>query len=579
MAAPGKKKGKKKKKKVKATVPPISKYQRFMRKTISSLFESCDFQGCKTQGIEIKVGEQCSELDYLYFFNRVVIFIEDTTTKSSSDIGDHINKKGVFFTHAFKDKSALIAELRTKFPLFNNHYAENCYTPSDIVFRYIYSSYYDVSDVHLTKFEWMHFLSKRDLLYFRALTKVVGKSARYELYKFAHLTHADIEISHGETDHKYPAYVLPETPSGFPKDFKLVTFYMEPEKLIPLSYVLRKDSWQDSESLYQRMLIRAKIRAMRRYLADENRVFINNVIVSLSPDTKFVDNDGSTVAPSSITNTLNLSVSLPTKFNSIGIIDGQHRVFSYHEGSDTYEPTIRLKRKRQQLLVTGVVFPSQHDGDKRTEFEAKLFLEINDKQSRTKSELRQSIQTIVEPFTQTAIARSVIAEMSRTGPLAGVLKNHAFDDGILKTVSIVSYGLSHLVKISSGDMTHSLFSVWPDPAKQTMESSNDLLARKRYVDFCVKELNEYILAFRETVSPSGLWTTDKKISRVLTTTTINGLLFAFRAIVSEKRPRNKNNYLKGFKKLTVKFTPAHFKHRSSHWKALGEAIFKQCFGS
>jgi DNA modification methylase len=62
----------------------------------------------------------------------------------------------------------------------------------------------------------------------------------------------------------------------------------------------------------------------------------------------------------------------------VGIIDGQHRVFCYHEGSDVLEPKIAILRKRQHLLVTGIIYPSGIKEQARLEFEARLFLEIND---------------------------------------------------------------------------------------------------------------------------------------------------------------------------------------------------------
>ena len=127
------------------------------------------------------------------------------------------------------------------------------------------------------------------------------------------------------------------------------------------------------------MLIKEKIKGMRKYLASEKRAFVNNVIVSLPRDTRLLDDKGQTISPSRITRTTPVTISLPQRFDSIGLIDGQHRVFAYHEGNDDAEPIIKLKRVKQQLLVTGIVFPNAIDDLAKAEFEARLFLEINDK--------------------------------------------------------------------------------------------------------------------------------------------------------------------------------------------------------
>ena len=45
---------------------------------------------------------------------------------------------------------------------------------------------------------------------------------------------------------------------------------------------MRQNGWKKSENVghYQRMLLSKKITAMRKYLVEKNRVFINNIITS-----------------------------------------------------------------------------------------------------------------------------------------------------------------------------------------------------------------------------------------------------------------------------------------------------------
>lgn len=167
---------------------------------------------------------------------------------------------------------------------------------------------------------------------------------------------------------------------------------------------------------------------MRQYLAQDERVFINNVIVSLPPTTKVLDPETKRQLDfRNITKTTPITVEIPIHFNSIGVIDGQHRVFSYHEGEDVYEKQIAPKRKKQQLLVTGVVYPEVLSDEEQRGFEAQLFLEINDKQTRTRADLRQAIEAIVNPFSVIAISRSVITRLAANGPLCGVVEEHQFD--------------------------------------------------------------------------------------------------------------------------------------------------------
>jgi hypothetical protein len=98
---------------------------------------------------------------------------------------------------------------------------------------------------------------------------------------------------------------------------------------------------------------------------------------------------------------------LPYEYNSIGLIDGQHRVFSYYEGGRD-EAKISVLRVQQNLLVTGVIYPSNISRAERSKFEATLFLEINATQTNAKSDLKQAIGVLLQPFSQDSIARRIV---------------------------------------------------------------------------------------------------------------------------------------------------------------------------
>jgi DGQHR domain-containing protein len=409
---------------------------------------------------------------------------------------------------------------------------------------------------------------------------------RFELFKFLGLRTDEVGITPGAPTVTYDGFILPESPSGFPSGFKVVTFYIDPATLMPVSYVLRKDGWGDDENLYQRMISRSKIKSMRQFLAQEDRVFINNVIVSLPAATRVLDYDGNQIELQKVVKTTGVRVQVPNQFNSIGIIDGQHRVFAYHEGTDTYEVQIAPKRRKQQLLLTGVVYPQGVSEEKQREFEARLFLEINDKQTRTRPDLRQAIEAIVNPFSIVAISRSVVTKLAANGPLCGQLEEHQFDRGKLKSSSIVSYGLRHIVKPEGED---TLFKLWKHAEKDILSeaikaastgkkrfSKPSKAALDDYISFCAKEINHVLIGYKLGV-PSDLWTLNRKVSRALSTTAVNGVIFCLRYLLQHNKTRDLEGYKTGFKRLKVDFTPKNFKFRSSHWKELGERMAKECF--
>jgi DGQHR domain-containing protein len=576
---------KRKKKKLSPEEKALRKVQKAFRTRVTSVFKTAGFTSISARNTEISFLGRSGEFDGIFVFDNLLVITEDTCTEGSSAIRDHLLKKDLFYKHLLANKEALIDFLDGKFPDFKDA-RKSEFQPGDMKLIVVYCTKNRMEDVHKEPFANLVFMEDRHVQYFSALSKTLGKSVRFELFKFLRLQSQDIGVETGLPEKTYNGFILPESPSGFPSGFKVVTFYIDPDTLMLLSYVLRKDGWGDNENLYQRMISRAKIKSMRQYLGQEDRVFINNVIVSLPPTTKILNENGDQLNPQNVKKTTPIKVKIPEVFNSIGIIDGQHRVFAYHEGSDTFETDIAPKRKKQQLLVTGVVYPDSVSEEKQTEFEAKLFLEINDKQTRTRADLRQAIEAIVNPFSVIAISQSVMTKLAADSPLCGFLEEHQFDRGKLKSSSIVSYGLRHIVKCEGDD---TLFKLWKHPDKELLATAVKFASSGKkdfdkpvsgvlddYIQFCAKEVKNILIGYKLGV-PSELWTLDRKRSRALSTTAINGVVFCLRMLLQMNKTTDLDGYKKSFKKLQIDYAPKKFKFKSSHWKDLGERILSECF--
>jgi len=551
--------------------------ERRFKVRINTIFKNAGFEQVPTRNHQFTFEGRPGEIDNLFLFENILVVVEDTCA-SSANLKDHINAKAVFFSHLRSHQNEFIRFLEQEFTGFKEK-AFSQYDPGDYKVIYAYCSLNHIDDLHMAPHSDVVFFGNTTLRYFEALTKVVRRSARFELFKFFGLKPDDIGHNVGKPRRDYQGFVLPETPSGFPKDYKIATFYIDPQTLIELAYVLRKDSWLDKNGLYQRMLIKDKIKGMRKYLASESRAFVNNIIVSLPSDASLLDDKGSTVMPSKIQRTTAVTISLPQRFDSIGLIDGQHRVFAYHEGNDDAEPIIKVKRGKQQLLVTGIVFPDHIDDVAKMKFEAKLFLEINDKQSRAKGYLKQAIQAVVDPYHPIAIAQSVVMKLARSGPLAGLLQDHYFGEGRIKTTSIVSYAMKHIVGFMEDPVEHSLYAIWKHEKKADLRKQNSGILREEYISFCADQINNLLSAFKEVISPQRLWTADIQVSRALTITTINGLIYCLRMLLETGKTGDQAYYARRLKHLKTSFSPSRFRFKSSHWKSLGQEMYKECFES
>jgi DGQHR domain-containing protein len=462
---------------------------------------------------------------------------------------------------------------------------EQDYLADQYQVRICYVSTQGVSDEVGENFPYINFLDGTKFRYFSALGKAIHRSARFELFKYLNIPFCEIGENVSKTSTPsttFSGYLLPEKNSSFPKGFKVVSFYADPNNLLTMSYVLRRDSWRSEDGLYQRVLRKGRMSEMRKYLTTEKRVFVNNVIVTLPADTAINDAvvASKNLDEKSLLQAKPVSIAIPFKSDVIGIIDGQHRIFCYHEGNDKYEKEIKQLRERQNLLVTGIIFPSSFDEIARLRFEARLFLEINDKQKKAESELKHSIEVILNPYSTISIAKTIIQRLYRSGPLKGKLQTNYFDPtNLIRTSSIVSYGLRPLVKLDGSDC---LFSIWNESNKsqlRTLQKAKHDKAQtdpilNEYVEFCAKKINDLLLAAKLAHGVDQWEIKEFSKNPTLTPTLINGLVVCLRLLIQNSKVSTKDSYQEKFAGLdSFEFSA----YKSSNWKALGEKLYETYF--
>jgi DGQHR domain-containing protein len=314
------------------------------------------------------------------------------------------------------------------------------------------------------------------------------------------------------------------------------------------------------------MIISNKIKQIRKYLSSERRVFINNIIITLPSRTKLLDENQNTVDARTITTTQPVEIQIPNEFNVIGLVDGQHRVFAYHEGGENDEK-IKILREKQNLLVTGIIYPSKISDFEKTKFEARLFLEINSNQSNAKSDLKQAIGLILKPFSAESVSRAVLENLNKSGSLEKLFEVNIFDKGKIKTTSIVSYGLRPLLKLSGQD---SLFSLWKNIKKDEIKNETDNALLEEYITFSCSQINLFLGAVRYNLIDVWAITNTKNLKNILNTTTINGLLICLRKLIEKKKTGNFEYYKTHLAKIS---STKILTYKSSQYGDLGDYLF------
>lgn len=569
-------KGKKKAKKAPLTAAEkaMRKLQNDHRSAVRSSFTKAGFH--RVSGVsdkEFTYNNQKTDLDDIFVYENVIILAE-YTCKQGSDVGEHLKLKKHIYDKILADPEAFLTFLATKFPGSADQLASGYHVQKTIV-RILYCSRHDFDEKYRLNVPGPVYMDYPAVRYFAAVSDAVRKSARFELLHFLGVEDAEVglngKISVAAQSKKYTGSLLPESHSHFDAGFKIVTFYADPDALLRTAYVLRKDGWRDSMNLYQRMISKPKIEAIRTYLKKQKRVFINNIIVTLPPEVKPLNADNDTVDTSTLKQTAPVTIALPDRPNSIGIIDGQHRVFAYHETANDDTEIAKL-RIQQNLLVTGVIYPAKITDAEREKFEARLFLEINSTQTNAKSQLKQAIGLVLEPFATESIAARVLSLLAKTGPLSGVVEQYFFDTDKLKTSSIVSFGLKPLVKTSGND---SLFAIWQHADRDEVAAGKNDAALVDYVGFCVETINRVLVAIRKNLS-TGRWTTNPKVEkRVLATTYVNSFLITLRLLIKANKPLTDAALVKAFAGIDgFDFS----KYHSSQYKRMAAEIVEKHFG-
>lgn len=533
-----------------------------------------------------------TEFDGFYVYENLLLIAEYTSEKHPSD---HLKNKKIVYDLIDKNHRGFIefALSEPKLSTFKDYYDQNIVGKYDIGqmrLRIIYCSMNPINNDHknlLKDNKTVHFYDFDIVQYFKQLSSTIKRSARYELFDFLNIEANSIGpiISDETGTHKFIGNILPVERSSFKSGYNVVSFYIDADSLMRRAYVLRQESWREDDAcgFYQRMVDVKKINSMRKYLGTEKRVFINNIIATISENNAVlldsegnhisIDENGQFSGNGRHDKVCTARVQIDDLPNIIGVIDGQHRVYAYHEGNDAYENEISVLRNKQHLLVTAVLFPKSETIINRRKFEATLFREINNTQTNIKSALKQQIDLMISPFSTTAVAKDTINKLNESGPIANQIEMHSYEKGKLKTASIVSFALCPLIKYDDTPESDSLYKIWSHPNKmQLNKDCQDVELKKVYVAFCAEKIRNILIAFKRIVG-NDLWHVyDPKTKQgQLSVTFMNGILNVIRCQIKEnKQLLTSDEYYEKLKDIDLEKLR---QYKSSQYNKMGRFIY------
>lgn len=503
------------------------------------------------------------EIDHIFAWENVILLCEETAGK---DVSGHCTKKAFFHNLISEDLEGFFQIYRACNTALDEYIREKSFENSELEVRHLYySEEHDVDEGVTKNARPLIVLSRAQAAYFHSLAKTVERSAKYELVKFLGVNLSqvgDARVSGRNVGFdSFKAFALPAAHTNYPEGFAVVSFYADPNSLIKRAYVLRRDGWENPDLSYQRFVKAEKLSEMRDYLSRNGKVFVNNLIVTLPSSALLKDADGSNIEPSRLTKKKVVDLYLPIELGTVGIIDGQHRIMAYFEGAGDVDLKISALRKRQNLLVTGLIFPSHYSAEMRVKFEAELFLSINNTQTGVATQLRQDLETIINPHLPLAMARSVINILASRGALAGMLQTSQFDSPDKISVgSLGPYVVKSLV-LEKGNF----YKKWDPSGIKDMSIASQ---RAEFIAYVADHLNLLLQGARSQLKER--W---KSVPNggVLSTTVVGGLLLLIERLFEEDFELEQFNYQRYFSGIyDFDFTG----YTSSAWAKLSRAIYK-----
>jgi len=545
----------------------------FKRK-ITTTFKNAGFEYLNTEGIHRRFGLKIGELDYVFLYENIIIICEDTTTSSEEGIKKHLKNKKILTEQIVANKSNTITWLKETYPEKFESFGDY----SDDSYR-LFHLYFPMNKANLTKedkelYDPIIIIEYPQLNYLSVTAQAIKRSAKSEIFRLLRLTSEDIGTPGGcGASKSIPAPIIyPTDRTGLKTGIRIVSFMMSAEMLLKNSYVLRKDNWEGTIKLYQRLLDRSKLLKTRKYIADNKATFFNNIIVSLPREVTFElsDKAKTPIALKDIHKYENCKMIIPDEMNSICVIDGQHRIFAHYEGNDDLEPVIATLREKLHLLVTGLIFPPGMSDLERRKYESSIFEDINSNAKPVQADVLLQIRALREPFSDLAIARSVVVLLNDRGVFRDRFQLSQMDKQKIKIASIIKYALRYLVDITEDVNRPTLFQHWGGDRALLLKKDNEE-ALEEYTTYIVNTLDQYFSLVRNEYLTE--W--NDPDSKILSITSLNGLLIALRKSLNTCGVGNGPYYESVLHNYHFNFSKTGFGYGSSQYNMFAEEILKK----
>lgn len=297
----------------------------WFKKKIINIFSSSGFEYVPLNNYHMHIGRRTVEIDAMFMHENIWLICEDTTTDTSGEhFKEHVRTKNEAFGEVNNNIEEFVQHLIQLFPerqaKFEKYGADNI----KIFGLYIPYEKANISDEDKSLYQNLIFIQPKTLNYFAWISQCIRFSARNEIFRFLNVNDKDIGLPSSSSESTkitapiiYPKHFVGTRSQVTKSKVRVVSFMMSAEDLLRTCYVLRKDNWEESAWLYQRLMDKNKIKGIRDFIEKKGEAFYNNIIVALPDDVSFEDGSHHPVDIDHITSLEpNCKLVLPKEMNS-----------------------------------------------------------------------------------------------------------------------------------------------------------------------------------------------------------------------------------------------------------------------
>lgn len=275
---------------------------------------------------------------------------------------------------------------------------------------------------------------ERQLSYYAAVVEAIGSYAKYEIL------HALGIPTREETLKDTVLAIRLRQPSVAPDGgTEMFIFTLPAVKLLKTCVVLRKAA--GNAFAYQRMVSKKRLPQVGQFVKTPEALLPTNIVVSLTDSIvvdriqkNFRDTEGNEIIPSREDHEL-VSLTIPLRYGSLEIIDGQHRLFGFVYADET-------ARRNFNLVVLGIRKLSEVR-------KSGTFVAINDNARRVDPSLVSYLRyTPVERICRQhadLMAIRLAVELNRMSPFKDAIRLFDFGRQRLTLKGIAGYDLKGLI--------------------------------------------------------------------------------------------------------------------------------------